>query len=45
MILVGYGSNDNSLGVWEKLDLIVFHSDCRDLYQRQLTALHQLSEL
>ena len=44
MVLVGYGSNGNRLEIWEKVELMVFYSDCRDLYQRQLPAIHQFSE-
>ena len=39
MVLVRYGSNDNSLKVWKKVDLIVFHSDCKHLHRRLQTAI------
>ena len=38
MVLVGYGGNDNRLGVLEKVDWMVFHPDCKHLHQRQLSA-------
>ena len=44
MILVGYGSNGNRLRVSEKVDWIVYHSVSKHLYQRLLSAIHQLSE-
>ena len=36
---VGYGSNDNRLRVWEKLDYIVCHSDSNHSHQRLLSAI------
>ena len=48
MVLVGYGSNDNRLRVWEKVDWIICHSDCKHLYQRSSSssspAIYQLYE-
>ena len=44
MVLELYGSNDNRLRVWEKVDLMVCHSDCKHLHQGLLPAIHQLSE-
>ena len=43
-VLVGYGSNNNSLRVWEKFDWMVCHSDCKHLHQGLLPAIHQSSE-
>ena len=43
MVLVGYGSNDNKLRLWKKVDWMVFHSVCKHLHQRLLPAVHQLS--
>ena len=44
MALVGYGSNDNKFKVWEKVDWMVYHSDCKYLYQMLLPAMQQFSE-
>ena len=44
MVEVGYGSNDNRLRVWEKVDWMVFHSDSKYLHQRQLPVIHQFSQ-
>ena len=41
IVLVGYGSNDNRLRVWEKMNSKVFHSDHIDLHRRVLPAIHQ----
>ena len=43
MVLVGYGSNDNRLRIWERVEWMVCHSDRKHLYQRPLPAIHQLS--
>ena len=32
MMLVGYGSNGNRLRLWEKVDWMVCHSDCKQQY-------------
>ena len=37
MVLVGYGSNDDRLSIWEKVDCIVCHSESKHLHQRLLT--------
>ena len=42
MVLVGYGSNDNRLRVWEKVDWMVYHSDCRYLHQGLLPPTHDV---
>ena len=34
MVLVEYGSNNNRLRVWGKLDWIICYSDCNHLHQR-----------
>ena len=44
MLLVGYGSNDYMLRVWEKVKWIVFHSDCEHLNQRLPPAIQHFSE-
>ena len=44
MVLVGNEINDNRLRVWEKMDWLVFGSDCKNLHQRLLPAIHQFSE-
>ena len=44
IVLEGFGSNDNRLMVWEKMDWMVFYSDCKHPYQRQLSAIHQVFE-
>ena len=44
IVIIGYGSNDNRLMVWGKVDWMVLHSDCKHLYQRLLHAVHQFSE-
>ena len=45
MVQVGYGSNDNKFRVLEKKDCMVYHSDCKHLHQRLLSAIHQFSTL
>ena len=45
MVLVGYGSNENRLRVYGKVDLkMVCHSDRKYLPQRVLLEIHQFSE-
>ena len=44
MVLLVYGSNDYRLEIWEKVDEMVCHSDCKHLYQRLLPAIHQVSK-
>ena len=44
MALVGYGSNDNRLNVWEKVKWMFCHSNCKYLHQRLVLAVHQFSE-
>ena len=44
MVLLVYGSNDYRLEMWEKVDGMVCHSDCKHLYQRLLPAIHQVSK-
>ena len=39
MVLVGYGSNDNRLRLWEKVDWMFYHSHCKHLHQRLLPAI------
>ena len=43
-VLVGYGSNNNRLRVYEKVDWQVCHSDLNRLPQRVLLAMHQFFE-
>ena len=42
ILLVGYWSNENR--VWENMDWIIFHFDCKHLHQRVLPAIHQFCE-
>ena len=42
MVLVGYGSNDERLRKWERVDWTVYQSDFKLLHQGLL--LHQFSE-
>ena len=44
MGLVGYGSNNNSLRAWEKVDWMACHSYWKHLHQRLLPVIHQFSE-
>ena len=44
IVSVGYGSNNKSLRVYEKVDWLVCHSDLKHLPQRVLLAIHQLFE-
>ena len=41
MVLVGYGINDNRLRIREKVDIMNFYSDCKDLHQRLLAITYQ----
>ena len=43
-VFVGYGSNNNRLRVYEKVDWLVYHSDLKHLPQRVLLAIHQFFE-
>ena len=45
IIFVGYGNNKNKSRVWEKVGLMVCHSNCKHIHQRLLPAIHQFSEL
>ena len=44
MVLVGYGSNDKTLRVSEKVDWMVCYVNCIHLHKRLLPAIHQFSE-
>ena len=44
MVLVGFGSNDNRLRVWERVEWMVCHSYSKHLHQRPLSAICQYSE-
>ena len=44
IILVGYGSNNNRLRVYEKVHWLLCHSDLKHLPQRVLLAMHQFFE-
>ena len=41
MVLIGYGSNENRLRVWDKVDWVVSHLNCKNFYQRLLPTMHQ----
>ena len=41
MVLIGYGSNENRLRVWDKVDWVVSHLNFKNLYQRLLPTMHQ----
>ena len=45
IVLVGYGSNNNRLRVYEKVDWLLCHSDLKHLSQRVLLVIHQFFEL
>ena len=44
MVLVGYGSNDYRLKVWQNVDWMICHSNCKHFYSRLLRAMHQFFE-
>ena len=44
IVLVGYGSNNNRLKIYEKVYWMVCHSDFKHLPQGALLAIHQFSE-
>ena len=44
MVLLEYGTNDNIMRVWEKVNWMICHSDCKYLHQRILLGIHQFSE-
>ena len=44
IVLVGYGSNNNELRVYEKVDWLVCHSGLKHIPQRVLLAIHQFFE-
>ena len=39
-----YGSNDNNLRLWKKVDWMVVHSVCKHVYQILLPAMHLFSD-
>ena len=41
MVSVRYGSNNNNLREWEKVDWIDCHFDCKHPHQRLLPAMQQ----
>ena len=45
IVLVGYGSNNNRLRVYERVDWLFFHSDLKHLPQRVLLAIHHFLSL
>ena len=45
IILIGYGSNNNRLRIYEKMDWMVSHSDLMHLPQRILLSIHKSFEL
>ena len=44
LVLVGYGSNNNTLRVYEKVDWLLCHSDLKNLSQRVLLGIYQFFE-
>ena len=44
IVLVGYGSNNNRLRIYENVDWMLCHSDLKHLPERVLLAIHQSFE-
>ena len=44
IVLVGYGRNGSRLKVWEKVDWVICHSNCKHLYQKLLPEIRQFFE-
>ena len=39
VMIIGYGSNDNRVRIWERVEWMICHSDYKYLHQRLLPAI------